>query len=139
MTYSPRSWGESAGAVSVSLHMVMNNGNHEGLFRAAVMQSGSPSPFGDIEHGQGIYDTVVEKAGCKGARDTLECLRQVPYETYKKATDEAPGIISIRVRVNLALSPRELVHDRLAGNCDTLVAPSRRYLLDRESSIFRSA
>jgi carboxylesterase type B len=139
MTYPSRSWGESAGAISVALHMVLNNGNNEGLFRAAVMQSGSPGPFGDIEHGQVFYDIVVENAGCKGARDTLECLRQVPYETYKKATDDAPGIIAIRVRVNLTLSPPELAHDRLAGNCDTLVAPSRRYLLDRESSIFRSA
>ena len=119
--------------------MVLNNGNNEGLFRAAVMQSGSPGPFSDIEHGQVFYDTVVEKAGCKGARDTLECLRQVPYETYKKASDEAPGIIAITVRVNLTLSPRELVHDRLPGSCSPLVAPSRRYLLDRESSIFRSA
>jgi carboxylesterase type B len=41
-------WGQSAGAISVSLQMLTNGGNTEGLFRAAFMQSGSPIPVGDI-------------------------------------------------------------------------------------------
>jgi len=89
-------WGESAGAVSVALHMVLNNGNNEGLFRAAVMESGSPAPFGDITKGQVYYDMMVEKTGCKGARDTLDCLRKVPYDTYKRATDETTGMVTYR-------------------------------------------
>lgn len=40
------SWGESAGAISVALHMVSNGGNTEGLFRAGFMESGSPIPVG---------------------------------------------------------------------------------------------
>ncbi|KAF4576963.1 hypothetical protein EYR36_004947 [Pleurotus pulmonarius] len=51
-------WGESAGAISAALHMVANNGNHEGLFRGAFMQSGSPIPVGDISHGQTYYDAI---------------------------------------------------------------------------------
>ena len=31
------SWGQSAGAISVALHMVTNNGNTEGLFHAGIM------------------------------------------------------------------------------------------------------
>lgn len=31
------SWGESAGAISVGLHLVLNNGRPEGLFRGAFM------------------------------------------------------------------------------------------------------
>ena len=46
----PSSWGESAGAISVSLHMLANGGNTEGLFRAAFMMSGSPTSIGDITH-----------------------------------------------------------------------------------------
>jgi carboxylesterase type B len=114
--------------------MVFNNGNNEGLFRAAIMQSGGPAPCGDIEHGQVFYDFMVKETGCQGASDTLECLRKVPYDTYKRATDAAPGLVSYRVRVSayLTLSPRELVHvhDRLAGHCAALVAPSRRPFLD---------
>jgi len=30
-------WGESAGAMSVGMHLVHNGGNQEGLFRAAFM------------------------------------------------------------------------------------------------------
>ena len=44
------SWGQSAGAISVGLHMLANGGDTEGLFRAAFMQSGAPTPVGDITH-----------------------------------------------------------------------------------------
>lgn len=47
-----RSWGESAGAISVSLHMLANGGNTGGLFRGGFMESGSPIPVGDITNGQ---------------------------------------------------------------------------------------
>ncbi len=53
------SWGESAGAVSAALHMVANDGNNEGLFRAAFMQSGSPIPVGDITNGQKCASLIL--------------------------------------------------------------------------------
>ena len=31
------SWGQSAGAISVALHMITNGGDTEGLFRGAFM------------------------------------------------------------------------------------------------------
>ena len=45
---TPLSWGESAGSISVSLQMVTNGGDTEGLFRAAFMESGSPLATSDI-------------------------------------------------------------------------------------------
>jgi acetylcholinesterase len=45
------SWGESAGAISVANHLLTNNGDTEGLFRAAFMESGSPLPAGEVEDG----------------------------------------------------------------------------------------
>ncbi|KAJ7207637.1 Carboxylesterase family-domain-containing protein, partial [Mycena pura] len=45
-------WGESSGAISVAMHMLANDGDTEGLFRAAFMQSGSPVPVGPLENGQ---------------------------------------------------------------------------------------
>ena len=80
-------WGESAGAESVSLQMVTNGGNPEGLFRGAFMQSGSPVPTGDIVLGQATYDAVVAKTNCSGAADTLQCLRGVPFSTLKSTFD----------------------------------------------------
>ncbi|KAI0694774.1 carotenoid ester lipase precursor [Earliella scabrosa] len=98
-------WGESAGAISVALQMLANGGNTEGLFRGAFMQSGSPIPVGDIENGQSDYDTLVAKTGCSGAKDTLQCLRDVPFATLKKAVDSSPGIFAYQ-SLQLAWLPR---------------------------------
>ncbi|KAF9488947.1 lipase [Pleurotus eryngii] len=98
-------WGESAGAISVALHMVANNGNHEGLFRGAFMQSGSPIPVGDVSHGQTYYDAIVAETGCSGASDTLACLRSVPYSTLKTAADHTPFIFDYQ-SLALAWLPR---------------------------------
>ncbi|OJT12974.1 Lipase 4 [Trametes pubescens] len=98
-------WGESAGAISVALHMVANGGDAQGLFRGAFMQSGSPIPVGDITHGQPDYDALVAKTGCTGAADTLNCLRQVPFATLKTAVDASPGIFSPQ-SLRLAWLPR---------------------------------
>ncbi|KAH9891908.1 carotenoid ester lipase precursor [Cubamyces lactineus] len=98
-------WGESAGAISVALHMLTNGGNTEGLFRGAFMESGSPIPTGDITHGQSDYDRLVAETGCTGAADTLQCLREVPYDTLKKAADASPNIFSPQ-SLRLAWLPR---------------------------------
>ncbi|KAI0326234.1 carotenoid ester lipase precursor [Cubamyces sp. BRFM 1775] len=98
-------WGESAGAISVAMHMIANGGNAEGLFRGAFMESGSPIPTGDITHGQGDYDKIVAETGCTGAADTLQCLRGVPYDTLKKAVDASPNIFSPQ-SLRLAWLPR---------------------------------
>ncbi|KAL0960576.1 hypothetical protein HGRIS_005610 [Hohenbuehelia grisea] len=85
--------------------MVANNGNTEGLFRGAFMQSGSPIPVGDIAHGQPYYDFLVADTGCSAAADTLACLRTVPYAKLKAAIDKTPGIFSYQSLV-LAWLPR---------------------------------
>ncbi|KAF8906924.1 carotenoid ester lipase precursor [Mucidula mucida] len=98
-------WGQSAGAISVSLHMLMNDGNHEGLFRGAFMQSGAPIPVGDLEHGQRDYDDIVQRTNCGGWNDTLACLRHVDYEKLKKAVDASPFLMEYRSLI-LAWLPR---------------------------------
>ncbi|KAG9227336.1 hypothetical protein CCMSSC00406_0004125 [Pleurotus cornucopiae] len=85
-------WGESAGAVSVSMHMVANDGDTEGLYRAAVMQSGTPVPVGDVTKAQVHYNNIVENTGCSGESDTLACLRTLDYEVLKGAVDQTPSI-----------------------------------------------
>ena len=97
-SYTPR-WGQSAGAISVGLHLVTNGGDPEGLFRGAFMQSGSPQPTGDITEGQSTYDFLVAETGCAGAQDTLQCLRAAPYATLKAAIDKTPGFFSYQVSV----------------------------------------
>jgi len=98
-------WGESAGAISVSLQMLTNGGNTEGLFRGGFMQSGSPTPVGDITHGQPGYDMLVSETGCTGLSDTLACLRNVSAATLQAAIDKSPSIFS-STTLNLAWQPR---------------------------------
>ncbi|KAI9454449.1 carotenoid ester lipase precursor [Lactarius psammicola] len=128
-------WGESAGAVSVSLQMLAKGGNTEGLFRAAFMQSGSPRAIGDITNGQKYYDAFVESTGCSGTPDTLACLRAQPFQKLKAAMDSTPSIFayqSVAVpwqpRVDgifLADDPQKLVQQGkvanipfITGDCD---------------------
>ncbi|KAH9970733.1 carotenoid ester lipase precursor [Lactifluus volemus] len=128
-------WGESAGALSVALHMVTNDGNSDGLFRAAFMQSGSPLSTGDITLGQPFYDDLVNSTGCSGSSDTLSCLRMVPYVTLKAAMDSTPSFLDYQSlaltwqpRVDgifLTHSPQNLVLDGkvvdipfITGDCD---------------------
>ena len=61
------------------------------------MQSGSPIPVGDIEHGQKYYDALVSETGCTGASDTLQCLREVPFETLTDAVNQSPSDSSFQV------------------------------------------
>jgi carboxylesterase type B len=91
------SWGESAGAISTAAHLVTNGGDNEGLFRAAIMDSGAPLYVGDITHGQPSYDFIVAQTGCSGAHDTLECLREAPFESLMRATNSTPNMFSYQV------------------------------------------
>ncbi|KAK0487104.1 carotenoid ester lipase precursor [Armillaria novae-zelandiae] len=98
-------WGESAGAISAAMHTIAYDGDTQGLFRAAFMQSGSPIPVGDLEGGQKYYDDIVVQTGCSGSNDTLACLRTVSYETLKAAIDNSPFIFDYQ-SLKLAWLPR---------------------------------
>ncbi|KAL4932324.1 putative triacylglycerol lipase (LipA) [Aspergillus undulatus] len=83
-------WGESAGAYSVGAHLVANGGDNEGLFRAAIMESGNAvgPPWNGTDWYQPMYDRIVEKAGCSNTPDTLECLRNVPFSSLYAVANE---------------------------------------------------
>ncbi|KAI0265658.1 Alpha/Beta hydrolase protein [Gloeopeniophorella convolvens] len=98
-------WGESAGANSVSLQMLTNGGNTEGLFRAGFMESGAPPPLGPSSHGQVTYDALVAATGCSTSHDTLECLRGVPLSAIRAAQDASPSVLGFTA-LKLAWAPR---------------------------------
>lgn len=92
--------------------MVTNGGDSEGLFRGAFMESGSPIPTGDITHGQPFYDALVDQVGCSGSSDTLECLRQAPFDKLKAAMDASPDIFSFQVSCqyhNACMNPTDML------------------------------
>lgn len=75
-------WGESAGAYSVGDHINAYDGDNEGLFRAAILESGGAvgPPLNGTDWYQHMYDNLTASVGCSGAKDTLQCLREVPYQ-----------------------------------------------------------
>ncbi|KAF9447550.1 alpha/beta-hydrolase [Macrolepiota fuliginosa MF-IS2] len=87
-------WGQSAGAISASLHMLTNNGSTDGLFRGAFMQSGAPIPIGNYTEGQSVYDQITNQTNCASSNDTLNCLRSVPFEDLKTVINRTPNYYS---------------------------------------------
>lgn len=79
--------------------MITNGGDEEGLFHGAIMQSGSPLGVGDVAEptGQAVYDFIVNETGCAGTHDTLQCLREVPFDVFNNASNNTYGIFSFRV------------------------------------------
>ncbi|EMD36549.1 hypothetical protein CERSUDRAFT_106383 [Gelatoporia subvermispora B] len=78
-------WGANSGSISAGLQMLNNGGNTEGLFSAAWMQSGFPVPLNTYSDLQGSYDILVNGTSCRGSSDSLECLRQLPYDELYQA------------------------------------------------------
>jgi len=107
--------GGSAGAISVTYQMLGFGGNHENLFQAAFAQSGSILPSPSVAEGQVCfpvdqlaqsmlirifevhYDALISHAGCKDAKDTLECIRTVPIDILEAAVNKMPDIFSYQV------------------------------------------
>jgi carboxylesterase type B len=77
-------WGQEAGAYSVGLQLLAYGGRDDGLFRAAIAQSGSPMlmwPSITAEEWQPLYNKFVNATNCSDAADTLACLRSVDAST----------------------------------------------------------
>ncbi|KAF8154970.1 carotenoid ester lipase precursor [Crassisporium funariophilum] len=97
-------WGESAGAISVGLHLVVNNGNPTGLFHGAFMESGSPIPLTDITTLQPSFDQLVANTNCTGSSNLIQCLRAVPFDALSTAMNQSPNIFSF-MSLELAWQP----------------------------------
>ncbi|KAF8550232.1 alpha/beta-hydrolase [Imleria badia] len=89
-------WGQSAGSISVMLQMVAYDGQLNGLFQGAIMESGSASPGHDItsQQAQDKYDFILQQTNCAAANNTLDCLRQAPYESILAAVLQTPPLLS---------------------------------------------
>ncbi|KAM6509441.1 hypothetical protein FALCPG4_017096 [Fusarium falciforme] len=81
-------FGESAGSLSVSSHMLAYNGRDDGLFHAAIGQSGSiagPGPWANSVEKSSLATTNITESVCPKATDKLACLRQADFEILNNA------------------------------------------------------
>ncbi|KAF5315369.1 hypothetical protein D9619_007114 [Psilocybe cf. subviscida] len=89
-------WGESAGAWSVGLHHLINNGVQGQLFRGGIMESGAPRTLPSITSNQPLFDQLVADTGCKKAANAIECLRAVPFANLTAAINRTPDLFSTK-------------------------------------------
>ncbi|KAH7911393.1 sterol esterase [Hygrophoropsis aurantiaca] len=89
-------WGQSAGAISIWLHMVAFDGELGGLFSGAVTQSGFAQPLHYLNESQPIYDEMAAYTNCSAPTNgtSLDCLRAAPYETLLDAVNRIPPLLS---------------------------------------------
>lgn len=67
--------GASAGAQSVSLHLIAFGETTTDLFHGVIAESQSFPTLLTVPQSQFVYDALVERVGCEDAEDTLACLR----------------------------------------------------------------
>ncbi|KZV76204.1 carotenoid ester lipase precursor [Peniophora sp. CONT] len=101
-------WGQSAGAISVAMHMVANNGDNEGLFRGAFMQSGGPIDTGVLEDGQALFDDFATAVGCGSALRSaviFDCFRNASIADIRSAIQASQNVFDY-ASLSLAWKPR---------------------------------
>ena len=84
-------FGQSGGALSIGKQLTAYGGRDDGLFRAAIMQSGSMAekwPYNIQEptaYTENLYSNVTASTNCSGQPSELECLRSLPVEELSVA------------------------------------------------------
>jgi carboxylesterase type B len=72
-------WGESSGAGSVGAQLIAYGSRDDKLFRAAIIESGSPIQLLPLPPNQAAFNLLTQQTGCSSATDKLECLRVLPF------------------------------------------------------------
>ncbi|CZR32235.1 uncharacterized protein FPRO_02047 [Fusarium proliferatum ET1] len=88
-------FGESAGAISVGLHLIAYGGRDDGLFSAAIMESGNPYYSKLItrdEDKERSFKNLLATANCSKALDSLACLRSAPVSSLLEAASDPISI-----------------------------------------------
>lgn len=75
--------GESAGAMSVCDHLVAPGS--EGLFSAAILQSGPCQAQSDLPTARAVSDDYAAEAGCTDPAAVAQCLRALPPARLERA------------------------------------------------------
>ncbi len=82
--------GDSAGAISVTLHLVAYNAAANDMFHAFMTESQGFPLMLTVPQSQFIYDALVERVGCNNETDTLGCLRSVSIDVLQNANIHIP-------------------------------------------------
>ena len=79
-------WGESAGGGSVAYQATLFGGRDDKLFRGIIAESTYVNAQqSNKTQAEVTFQNVTRAAGCSGASDPLQCLREVPYDKLNDA------------------------------------------------------
>jgi carboxylesterase type B len=85
-------WGESAGALSVGMHLTAYNGRDDKIFRGAIMQSGNPINYGTFDYDKTDLLNASAQLGCNPSGPVLDCLRQIPFPKLNAWINSTQGL-----------------------------------------------
>ncbi|KAH7319331.1 Alpha/Beta hydrolase protein [Rhexocercosporidium sp. MPI-PUGE-AT-0058] len=85
--------GQGSGADMVAYHLLGYGAKSDGLFRGAILHSGSatgrsPVPRPNHTDWQSHYDAIVSATGCNNSSDTWTCLQGVPIDSLVQASSK---------------------------------------------------
>lgn len=74
-------------------HLTAYGGRDDGLFRGAIMESGGSISYSPINATgyQSVYDELVANMNCSETEDSLQCLREAPFEQLNAAINGTDG------------------------------------------------
>ena len=82
--------GDSAGAISITLHLTAYGGIPTNLFHAAIAESQGFGMVLNVDQAQYQYTALINRVGCQNDTDTLACLRALNIEKLQNAAFEIP-------------------------------------------------
>jgi carboxylesterase type B len=85
--------GNSAGAASVSMHLMAGNGTDRHLFRGALAGSPSYATMYTAQQSQYQYNQLVTRLGCVGT-SSLDCLRAKSAEDIQEVNTNIPLLMA---------------------------------------------
>ncbi|ELU38923.1 extracellular triacylglycerol lipase precursor [Rhizoctonia solani AG-1 IA] len=107
-------FGNSAGAVSTSYQALYKKGDIGGVFRAMILESGSPSTINVQSPNnpvlESVFTFVVNATGCNDSSDKFECVRNAPADVLRQANKDAiavrrPGVDQGPVAIGPVVAP----------------------------------
>lgn len=101
------------------MHLVAYNGRDDGLFRAAIMESGNPINYGTFNYNTTDLIQASAQLGCGDASSKLDCLRGIDFNTLNNFINSTSKTFSwkpiidndfIQGRTSVQLAAGKFVH-----------------------------
>ncbi|GAA5837771.1 hypothetical protein JCM3766R1_000579 [Sporobolomyces carnicolor] len=108
-------WGESAGAMSVSAHLLGYGLNSTDLFRGAILESGGPTTqnYLTLNDTAPIYEEILRNSGCSSKSSSaaqLKCLRQLPFDKFNSSVASTSWSPTVDGEI-IAMAPSQQVNE----------------------------